>query len=318
MVKLFIGGGHIEAEVSEFYCNDLPIFFARTARRTYLHDSEPFYNVPRMIFGSMPNDGGGLLLSPAERDELVAKNPLAAKYVRQFVGANEFINNLPRYCLWLVDCPPNELRRMPLVYQRVQDVRKYRLMSKREATRNLADTPWLFGERRQPKTEYLLVPRVSSERRDYIPIGYMPSEIICSDANLMIPGAKLWHFGVLTSLPHMAWMRVVCGRLTSRYRYSATVVYNNFAWPPFSREVERTAMAILTARANYPDASYADLYDPLTMPKDLRRAHEANDRAVMEAYDFPRGMSEEQMFLALQELYRRLMNLQKIFEEVTT
>lgn len=314
MVKLFdTSGGYINAEVREFYCNDLPIFFARTGKATYLRTPDPIYSVPRMIFGSMPNDGGGLILSPEERDELIAREPAAKKYIKRLIGSREFIHKLPRYCLWLVDCPPNELRRMPLVYRRVQDVRTYRLMSKREATRKLADTPWLFGERRQPKTNYLLVPRVSSERREYVPMDFMTADSVASDANLMLPGAKLWHFGVLTSWPHMAWMRVTCGRLRNDYRYSAEVVYNNFPWPPFSREVERTAMAILTARAKYPDATYADLYDPLIMPKDLRRAHEANDRAVMEAYDFPRDITEPQMFLALQSMYNNLLNLRKIF-----
>lgn len=314
MIKLFdASGGYIEAEVRDFYCNDFPNFFALTDKKTYLRDFQPFYTVPRMCKGNQPTDNGNLLFTPEERDELVAKNPAAEKYIRKFVGSREFIHNSPRYCLWLVDCPPNELKKMPLVYQRVQAVRGFRLTSPKAATRRDADTPWLFQEIRQPKTNYLLVPRHSSERREYVPMGYMLSEIICGDANLMIPDAKLWHFGVLTSMPHMAWMRAVCGRLKSDYRYSAEIVYNNFPWPPFSRQVERTAMKILLARRNYPDASFADLYDPLIMPKDLRRAHEENDRAVMEAYDFPRDMSEAQMFIAFQQMYQNLIELEKIF-----
>lgn len=316
MVKLYdAGGGYIEVEVSEFYCNDYPNYFARTGKGMYFRDTEPIYGVPQMIYGSKPTDDGNLLLSPEERDELIAREPRAEKWIRPFLGALEFIRGKKRYCLWLEDCPPNELRKMPLVYKRVQAVREFRLASKKAATRRDADTPWLFQERRQPKTNYLLVPRHSSENRFYIPIGYMDANVICGDANHMIPDAMYWHFGVLTSLPHMAWMRATCGRLTSRYRYSAEIVYNNFPWPPFNREVERTASDILMARRNYPDASYADLYDPLIMPRDLRRAHEANDRAVMEAYDFPRGMTEEQMFLAFQRMYTNLVNLDKFFRE---
>lgn len=317
MVKLYdAGGGYIEVEVSEFYCNDFPNYFARTGKQTYFRDTLPIYDVPDMIYGNKPTDNGNLILSPEERDELVAREPEAAKWIRPFMGALEFIRGKKRYCLWLVDCPPNELRKMPLVYKRVQAVRDFRLASKKAATRKDADTPWLFQEIRQPKTNYLLVPSVSSERRDYIPIGYMDANTIAGDSVHMVPGAMYWHFGVLTSSVHMAWMRAVCGRLTSRYRYSADVVYNNFPWPPFNREVERTASEILMARRNHPDASFADLYDPLIMPKDLRRAHEANDRAVMEAYDFPRGMTEQQMFLALQSMYVRLLNLEQIFKEV--
>lgn len=319
MVKLFdASGNYIEAEVSEFYCNALPNFFARTGKKTFFRDALPIYNVPEMRKGSQPTDNGNLLLSPEEKDALVAREPKASKWIRPFLGALEFIRGKKRYCLWLEDCPPNELRKMPLVYQRVQAVRDFRLASKKAATRRDADTPWLFQERRQPKTNYLLVPSVSSERRDYIPIGYVDANTIASNLVLTIPNAKYWHFGVLTSFPHMAWMRVTCGRLTSRYRYSAEIVYNNFPWPPFNREVELTAWRILEARKKYPDASFADLYDPLIMPKDLRRAHEANDRAVMEAYDFPRGMTEDKMFLALQSMYNSLVNLTKFFEEVIT
>ncbi len=311
MVKLFdtSGNGYIEVEVKDFYCNDFPCYFARTGKKTYLRDfNEPFYTVPDMTLGSMPVDGGNLLLTSDERDELVAENPAAQKWIRKFVGSREFIQNILRYCLWLEDCPPNELRKMPPVYQRVQAVRDFRLSSKKALTRKRAETPWLFAERRQPTTDYLLVPRHSSKNRFYVPMDYVSSEIICGDANLMIPGAKLWHFGVLTSFPHMTWMRAVCGRIRDDYRYSADVVYNNFPWPPFNREVERTASEILMTRRKYPDATFADLYDPLLMPKDLRKAHERNDRAVMNAYDFPKNMTEDKMRLALMNMYQSSVN----------
>ena len=319
MIKLYDENlsGYVEAEVKDFYCNDLPVYFAKTDKNSYVRNfSAPVYSIPKIFFGSMPNDGGNLILSPEERDELVEKNPAAQKWIRPFVGAREFIQNKKRFCLWLEDCPPNELRKMKLVYERVEKVRDFRLQSKRDATRKLADTPWLFGENRQPKTDYLLVPRVSSERRKYVPIGFMNAEIIASDATLTIPNAKWWHFGVLTSSVHMTWMRTVGGRLKSDYRYAAKIVYNNFPWPPFWRKVERTAGEILLARRKFPDASFADLYDPLTMPKELRRAHEANDRAVMEAYDFSPKMTEHELQVTLLRLYETLSELKKLFDEM--
>ena len=315
MVKLYdnTGYGYIEVEVEQFYFNDSPAFFAKTGKDSYLRDfTEPFYTVPKMIFGSMPRDGGHLIIEAADYDDFIAREPKAEKWIRPFVGAREFLHNEKRYCLWLEDCPPNEIKAMPLVYQRVKNVREFRLASKAESTRKFAKTPWLFCQNAQPKTNYLLVPRVSSERRDYVPIGYMDANVICSDANHMVPGAMYWHFGVLTSLPHMVWMRMVCGRLKSDYRYSAQIVYNNFPFPPFWREVERTAAEILVARQNYPEASFADLYDPLLMPKDLRKAHEQNDRAVMAAYDFPKNMTEEQMQRALMRMYDSLRNMEEL------
>ena len=317
MIKLYDENlmGYIEVEVSEFYSNDYPNFFAKTGKDSYIRDVEPIYTVPEIIQGSSPIDDGNLIIEAADYDDFITREPTAKKWIRPFVGAREFIQNKKRYCLWLVDCPPNELRKMPLVYERVKNVREFRLKSNRERTRKVADTAWLFAEIRQPKTNYLLVPRVSSERREYIPLAYMDADTICSDSAQMIPGAMYWHFGVLTSLPHMVWMRTVCGRLKSDYRYSADVVYNNFPWPPFWREVERTAAEILFVRQKYPDASFADLYDPLTMPKDLRKAHEANDRAVMAAYDFPKKMTEAQMQRAFFNMYDSLIKLEKIFIE---
>lgn len=316
MVKLYDtnDSGYLEVEVREFYSNDYPQYFALTGNDSYLRDfAEPFYQITEMIYGSKPTDNGNLLLSPEERDELVAREPAAQKWIRPFMGAREFIHNLPRYCLWLVDCPPNELRKMPLVYRRVQAVKDFRLASKKSATRKDAATPWLFQEIRQPSTDYIMVPSVSSERRRYIPIGYVSANVIASNLVHTIPTASFFTFGVLTSLPHMVWTGMVCGRLESRYRYSADVVYNNFPWPPFWREVERTAAQILAARRNYPDATLADLYDPLIMPKDLRKAHEANDRAVMAAYDFPKNITEDEMRVAFLEMYDRLSNFDKIF-----
>ncbi len=319
MIKLYDENlsGYIEVEVSEFYSNDYPQYFAKIGKDSYVRWlGEPIYTVPEMINGNVPVDDGNLLLSSEEKDELVAKNPAAEKWIRPFVGAKEFIHKLPRWCLWLEDCPPNEIKKMPLVYERVNRCREFRLASKKAQTRRRADTAWLFSERRQPKTNYLLVPRHSSSRREYIPIGYMDSNIICGDSNQMVPDAKYFHFGVLTSFPHMVWMRMTCGRLKSDYRYSADVVYNNFPWPPFWKEVERTAVKILMARRKYPEASFADLYDPVLMPKDLRAAHEENDRAVMAAYNFPKNMTEEQMQIAFLTIYERLKNFDEFYNSL--
>ena len=273
--------------------------------------SSSFFKVPEMSWGNKPTDGGNLLLSPEERDELVAKEPRAEKWIRPFLGSLEFIRGKERYCLWLVDCPPDELRKMPLVYERVKAVREFRLKSKKALTRKNADKPTLFQEIRQPTDNYLLIPVVSSERRRYIPIGFVSSNVIASAAVQTIPHADLFHFGVLTSSVHMNWMRLVCGRLKSDYRYSATICYNPFPWPLYypdfqRRRIEATAQKILDARANYPNATYADLYDEVSMPYDLRRAHEANDAEVMKAYCFPPDMPELAMQIRLLYMYQTL------------
>ena len=272
----------------------------------------PFFRVPEMTKGSQPTDNGNFLLTPEERDELIKREPAAEKWIRPFVGSREFIQGISRYCIWLVDCPPDELRKMPLVYQRVKNVREFRLASKKAATRKDADKPTLFQEIRQPKDNYILVPRVSSERRRYIPIGYMSSEVICSDANHMIPNADLFHFGVLTSSIHMAWVRLVAGRLKSDYRYAATICYNPFPWPLYYADswkprVEQSAQKILDARKNYPNATFADLYDETSMPYDLRKAHEANDAAVMSLYGrLKPDMDETELQIALLKMYAAL------------
>ena len=285
------------------YLNDAPSIFIENRKK-------PICNVNPMLFGSMPNDGRNLIIEADEYDDFIKNDPTSEKYIRQFLGAEEFINNKKRYCLWLENASPSEMRKMPLVVQRVGAVRKLRESSNREATRRLADIPHLFGEIRQPKEgKYLLVPRVSSEKRKYIPIGFLSSEIIASDASLIIQNATLFDFGVLTSLVHNAWMRVVAGRLESRYRYSASIVYNNFPWcnPTDEQKVkiEQTAQAILDARAKYPESSLADLYDETFMPKELRKAHQANDRAVMEAYGFAKDITEREIVAELFKMNKK-------------
>lgn len=274
----------------------------------------PVCKVPEIIFGSMPNDGGHLLLSQVERDDLLKKEPAAAKWIRPFIGADEFINSMPRWCLWLTGVSPNELRTLPEVSIRVAGVKAHRLASSRETTRALAATPTLFGENRQPSTRYLLIPSVSSERRRFVPIGFMEPSTVASNLVLIVPGAALYHFGVLNSTMHNAWIRFVAGRLESRYRYSNQIVYNNFPWPrdPGEKQVkaiEEAAQGVLDARAKFPDSSLADLYDPLTMPPDLTRAHQALDRAVDAAYGKKRLTSDAERVAFLFELYQRYTSL---------
>lgn len=273
-------------------------------------EKKAFCDVPEMVFGSMPNDGGNLILNEEEKELLLNKYPHLEPYIKILLGAEEFINNKKRYCLWLVNCPPSVLRSCPPVMERIENVRNLRAQSSRPGTRKMADYPMLFGENRQPDSKYLLVPRVSSERRRYVPIGFLNSEVIASDAVQIIPNASLYHFGVLTSNIHMAWMRAICGRLEMRYRYSANIVYNNFPWCQPTDEqkakIEQTAQAILDARAQYPDSSLADLYDEVTMPPELRKAHQENDRAVMAAYGFSTKMTESECVAELFKMYQEL------------
>ncbi|MEX0642618.1 MAG: DNA methyltransferase [Pirellulales bacterium] len=271
----------------------------------------PISPVPPIVFGSMPNDGGHLLLSAEERRALLAQCPDAKRLMKRFVGAVEFINGIDRWCLWLVDASPDELRRMKPVMQRIQGVKSHRESSRRATTRELAAAPTLFGEIRQPSTRYLLVPSVSSENRKFIPIGFNPPSVIASNLTLVVPLATHFHFGVLSSSMHMAWVRHVAGRLKSDFRYSAKLVYNNYPWPPdVSLEkqaaVEEAAKGVLDAREAHPDATLADLYDPLSTPADLTKAHARLDRAVDRCYRSQPFANERNRVEYLFNLYQRL------------
>lgn len=272
--------------------------------------TKPICDVPRIGIGNKPIDNGFYLFNKEERDEFIKSEPKSEKYFRPYYGAYEFINRCPRYCLWLGDCDPSELRSMPKCLERVKAVRDFRLCSKSAGTVKLAERPTRFHVENMPDSDYIIVPKVSSEKRNYIPIGFLHKDTIASDLLFIIPSATLYHFGVLTSSVHMAWMRAVCGRLKSDYRYSKDIVYNNFPWAEATESereaVGRTAQAILDARAEYPQASLADLYDELTMPTILRRAHEANDRAVARLYGFDKGTSEAEMVAALMKRYEKL------------
>lgn len=274
--------------------------------------------VPPIVFGSMPNDGGNLLLSDDERDVLISIEPMAKPWIHRFMGAHEFLYGFSRWCLWLKEMPPGTLAKLPHVRARVEAVRDSRLASKRPATRKLATVPALFGEIRQPVSDYLLVPRHSSERRAYIPVSFMSPDIIAGDANLVIPDATLFHFGVFSSVMHMAWVRTVCGRIKSDYRYTNEIVYNNFPWPidATAKQMEAistAAQGVLDARAQFPDSTLADLYNPLSMPPALVKAHHALDRCVDAAYVPSRGKrkwpTEAERVAFLFELHQKITSL---------
>ena len=273
--------------------------------------SKPLANVETMVYGSEPREGGYLILSEKEREELISETPASEKYIKRFVSSDDFINNRIRYCLWLENADFTEIRKSKIIMTRLDNCRVFRENSKQKQAHEAAKTPYLFSSPRQPKTDYLLIPIVSSEGRRYIPIGYVSKDIIVSNACFTISNASLYTFGILTSNVHMAWMRTVCGRLKSDYRYSNGIVYNNFPWPNPTdaqrKKIEKTAQDILDARALYPKYSFADLYDRTTMPPELITAHQRNDRAVMEAYGFWGKLNSESACVAeLMKLYQQL------------
>lgn len=275
--------------------------------------SKPICNVPEIGIGNKPIDGGFYLFEKEEMEEFIKKEPSSKKYFRPWYGSREFINQKPRYCLWLGECTPAELKAMPHCMERVKAVREYRLASPSAGTVKLADKPTRFHVENMPSGRYIVIPQVSSERRRYIPMGYMDNSVLCSDKVRILPNGNLYEFGILESNVHMAWVRATCCRLKSDYSYTVNDVYNNFIWPAPTEQqkakIEQTAQAILDARALYPDSSLADLYDELTMPPELRKAHQANDRAVMDAYGFIKGTaartSESACVAELMKLYQQ-------------
>ena len=285
------------------YLLDAPSIFI--SKRT-----RPISDVPSINLGGQPIDDGNLVLTEEEKEQLLKIEPQAAPYIRHYMMGKDFINRQPRYCLWLDKVSPAVLKQLPNVLKRIQAVKEFRLSSQRESTLRAADTPYLFGAPFECTTDYIALPKVSSENRRYIPIDYLSADIIPGDKLFTMQNASLYHFGVLTSNVHMAWMRAVCGRLEMRYSYSNTIVYNNFPWPTITpeqeAEISRTAQAILDARNLYPDCSLADLYDEVTMPVELRRAHQANDKAVMRAYGLPITTSESDTVAHLFQLYEEL------------
>ncbi|HYD17496.1 MAG TPA: DNA methyltransferase, partial [Patescibacteria group bacterium] len=272
--------------------------------------SEPLTRQRPLLYGNKPVDAGHLIFDEAEKNQLLEGEPAARKFFRRFIGAEEFLYNIPRYCLWLECASPAEIKSMPAVLHRLEQVRLFRKSSQKHATRQTADTPMLFAEIRQPKKNYLAIPEVSSERRDYLPVGYISPDVISSNLLYAMDGATIYDLGIMSSSMHMAWVRAVCGRLESRYRYSAGIVYNNFPWPEPTKEqkaaIEKAAQGVLDARDNHKGASLADLYDPNTMPPDLVKAHRMLDAAVDAAYSKKKFSGDSDRVAFLFALYQKL------------
>lgn len=302
--RIFDGDSSSLANNINGYLLDAPNVFIQN-RGSSLSDGPP-----KMSKGSQPTDGGHLILSLDERNDLITKYPTSESLIKRYISAEDFIQNKVRYCLWLKDVSPSTYRGIPPVMQRIEAVAKMRAKSPTASVRRDAEIPMLFTQIRQPENIYLVVPEVSSERRRYIPIGYLSPDVIASNKLYLVPDASLFLFGVLESSSHMSWMRIVAGRLEMRYSYSPAV-YNNFPWPDKAtdsqkKRIEETAQGILDARALYSDSSLADLYDSLTMPPELRKAHRANDAAVLEAYGFPKDATEGDIVARLFKMYQEL------------
>ena len=301
--RLYENNSVTEASNISPYLLDAPTIFID--RRT-----DPLCDVPPFVRGCQPTDDGNLILTEEERDELISREPQAEQFIRPFMMGKDFIQRKQRYCIWLLGADPSLLRKCPLILQRVEKVRDFREKSTKAATRAKADTPTVFDEIREPSTDYVALPKVSSEKRQYVPIDYLSQEVIPGDKIYFLQDATLFHFGVIMSIVHMAWFRATCGRLEMRYSFSNTIVYNNFPWPQVTNEQKNriavTAQAILDARSLYPNSSLADLYDDLAMPPELRKAHRANDTAVLEAYGFRKDMTESEIVAELFKMYQKL------------
>lgn len=292
-----------------FYLNKGPIVFIEPS-------SKPISQVPEMFRGDDPVDGGYLILTEDEMKELIKQEPLSQKFIRPYMMGKDFINRKPRFCIWLPNADISEIRKCKKIMDRIEKVRDFRLQSKSSSTVKLADTPMLFMRRKEYNGGYVAIPKVSSQRRKYIPIDYLDGKVIPGDKLFVIEDPTLYSFGVLNSNVHMAWTRAICGRLKSDYSYSNTIVYNNFPFPKVNdrqkEKIEKTAQLILDARALYPNSSLADLYDELTMPPELRKAHQENDKAVMEAYGFNwRIMTESDCVAELMKMYQKLVEENK-------
>lgn len=303
---IFQGNHKSQAENINAYLCDAPDIIV-TSR------NKPLCNVPIMVYGNKPADGGNLIIEAADYEDFIQKNPYSINFIRPLLGATEYLHNKKRWCLWLKGVSPAEIKKCPMVIDRIKKCKETRESSIAAGIRKFANTPSLFAQITQPDdASYIIIPRVSSERRRYVPMGFMNPKTIVTDAVQIVPHATLFEFGILTSNVHMAWMRAVCGRLKSDYRYSKDVVYNNFPWPTPTEtqkaKIEQTAQGILDARALYPDCSLADLYDEVTMPPELRKAHQQNDRAVMQAYGFDvKTMTESSCVAELMKMYQTLI-----------
>lgn len=299
---------NIKGEPHELKVKNINPYLVEGKDEYVVRRKDPISNAPGLIKGNQPTDNGYYLFTPEEKKQFLKEEPKAEKWFRKFIGSTEFINNIERSCLWLKDIQPNELKQLPKVYERVQLVKSYRLKSPKAATVKKAETPALFDEIRQPSSDYLVIPEVSSERRKYLPIGYMSADVISSNKNYMLPNATTYHFGILNSLMHNSWTHHVSGRLKSDIQYSNGIVYNNFPWPESPSEkqfkaVEAAAQHVLDVRKQFPDSSLADIYDPNTMPPSLVKAHQALDKAVDLCYRSQPFPNETKRIEFLFELY---------------
>ena len=301
---------NIKAEPHELKVKNINPFLVEGKDITVENRKSPICNVPEIIYGSFALDDGNYTLSEQERNEIILANKNSEKLIRPFIGGRELLHSENRYCLWLANAEPSEIINNSFIKERVELVRKWRSNSERGNTKKLADTPTLFAEVRQPKTNYLAFPTVSSVNRKYIPIAFLSPEIVASNQLYVLPNATLYHFGILTSIMHMAWVKYICGRLKSDYRYSASIVYNNYPWPENPSEkqiktIEEKAQTVLDVRASFPNSSLADLYNPLTMPPALVKAHNELDKAVDAAYSKQTFTSEAKRMEFLFELYEK-------------
>lgn len=304
-----------KSEAQQLKVNNINPYLVEGKDMVILKRKKPICDVPEIVFGSMPNDGGNLLLSKEEKEHFLISDPETNKFIKPLVSAKEFLNDTERYCLWLTEIQPSELKKFPEIEERVKKVKEYRIKSNRETTRELASYPTLFGEIRQPQTDYIVIPRVSSENRTYIPIGFFTKNEIASDSCLTIPGANLYHFGILTSIMHMTWVKYMCGRLEGRYRYSNDIVYNNFPWPlnPSNKDklkIIEKAQKILKTREVYKNSSLSDLYNPLRIPPLLTKAHKELDDSVDLCYrkqKFNNDKSRMEFLLDLFQIYTKAL-----------
>ena len=295
-IKLLDG---VEVNQINGYLQDAPNVCIESRRDSVM-------DVPKMTVGNRPADGGNLIIEAKDLDAFIEKDPRAKKFVKRLIGAEEFLHNLPRYCLWLVDAEPSEIKSMKNVYDRVEKCRADRLKGAKDR-QELAKTPWLFREQMNPD-RFLVIPLIAASRREYMPIGYLDSETIATDRIGVIPNGSLELFGILSSRIHVIWMKSIAGYLGTSYIYSVNIVYNNFPFPKHNPKIESTAQKILDARSNHPNSSLAELYDPNLMPTDLRKAHEENDRAVLDSYGFPRWITESEIVSKLFEMYQKLID----------
>ena len=307
--KLFVYDESV-SDPSELTVQNINPYLVNARNCLLVNRSSPICNIPKMVKGSQPTDGGHLLLDELERNLLIKDNPISLQYIRRIYTNQLLLNGTARFCLWLKNAKPEDLNKMPLVKERLRLVKNMRLESSKEATRKWAEKPMLFTEDRQPESDYILLPVTTSERRKYIPILFVNKDIIANNSCLLIPNGKLFHFGVVHSQMHMAWVRVVTGRMKSDFQYSNTVVYNNYPWPenPTDKQkeqIEKAAQKVLDARAEFPNSSLADLYDPLTMPPILVKAHNELDKAVDLAYRPQAFTSDANRMEFLFDLYEK-------------